>query len=110
MRKVVDEPPHDVVFAGGTERAPMSTTTSFHVAIQYGASSNALIFKVKTDNFRQRGANIGFLSAFPTEEECLFPPGTFLQPTGIVDEVTLTLPGKKEGARFTVIEVKPDID
>ena len=72
MRKVVDEPPHDVVFAGGTERAPMSTTTSFHVAIQYGASSNALIFKVKTDNFRQRGANIGFLSAFPTEEEWLF--------------------------------------
>ena len=47
----------------------------------------------------QRGASIQFLSAFPAEEEVLYPPLTFLKPTG--KTLTMTF-----GAReFTVVEV-----
>jgi len=89
---------------GGVECAPMSTTSDFKVAVQYGASRSSLIFKVATDGFRQRGADISFLSAFPGEKEFVYPPGTFLAPTGKQEEIDY------HGAKFTVIEVKPDID
>lgn len=80
----------------------MSTTTSLEVAVQYAAGAkSALIFKLRTDSFMQRGASIGFLSAFPTEEEVLYPPLTYLKPTG----KTRTVVGK--GRFFTVVEVVP---
>lgn len=67
---------------GGTELAPMSTTTKLEVAMQYSMAATSLFFKLRTDSFMQRGASIQFLSAFPAEEEVLFPPLTFLKPTG----------------------------
>ena len=36
-----------------------------------------------------RGADVGFLSCFPAEEESLFPPLTYLQPTGRTQMVTV---------------------
>ena len=85
--------------AGGTEIAPMSTTSSLEVALAYagaaaaataatgpatacGKGESVLLFKLRTDSFMARGASIRFLSAFPGEDEILFPPLTFLQPTG----------------------------
>ena len=54
---------------GGTELAPMSTTTSAAVALQYASGgSSMLLFKLRTENFMQRGASIGYLSAFPPAE------------------------------------------
>ena len=44
------------------------------------------------------GQRPAWLSAFPGERECLFPPLTFLSPTGRVQKV---------GETFTVIEVTP---
>lgn len=80
----------------------MSTTTSLEVAVQYAAGAqSSLIFKLRTDSFMQRGASIGFLSAFPAEEEVLYPPLTYLKPTG----KTRTVVGK--GRFFTVVEVVP---
>ena len=67
---------------GGTELAPMSTTADVMVALRYAASKRPLIFKLKTRGFQDRGADIGFLSAFPEESEFLFPPLTFCRPTG----------------------------
>ena len=84
---------------GGIERALMSTTTSLEVALRYTASETALLFKIRTDNFRQRGGSIKFLSCFPNESEILFPPLTYLQPTGQREEVRL------DGATFTIVEV-----
>ena len=52
------------------------------VALRYSASKQPLIFKLKTRGFQDRGADIGFLSAFPEESEFLFPPLTFCRPTG----------------------------
>jgi hypothetical protein len=47
---------------GGTEVAPMSTTTNLGVAVEYatesGRSGSALIFRIVTDNNLQRGARL----------------------------------------------------
>jgi hypothetical protein len=85
---------------GGTELAPMSTTTDIKTATEYSMSDNSLIFYIKTKNSMQRGADIQFLSAFPTEAEVLYPPLTYLQPTGKMQEVAVG------GRRFTVVEVE----
>ena len=55
--------------AGGTEVAPMSTTTDMRVAVRYGLSYGSLLFLLKVDNFLQYGAELGWLSAFPGEAE-----------------------------------------
>ena len=79
----------------------MSTTTKLEVAVQYSTAQTSLLFKLHTDSFMQRGASIQFLSAFPAEEEVLYPPLTFLKPTG----KSLSIPFK--GRMFTVVEVVP---
>ena len=95
----------DFLRRGGTEVAPMSTTTRLDVALRYAVApgmTKALIFKIRTDSFMQRGAAIQFLSAFPEEEEFLYPPLTFLKPSG-KPPVTMSL----EGRTFTIVEVMP---
>lgn len=57
---------------GGSEPAPMSTTHDPAVAIAYGSSSNALLFKIVAASFMNRGADLTFLSAFPEEREFLY--------------------------------------
>jgi hypothetical protein len=76
---------------GGTELAPMSTTTELKVALLYSQClEGSLLFKLRTNSFMARGASITFLSAFPTEEEVLFPPLTYLQPTRKQEEIKLS--------------------
>lgn len=60
-----------------------------------------LLFKLRTCGFIDRGADLAFLSAFPDEIEYLYPPLTYLLPTGREDTITV---GKVE---FSVIEVEP---
>ena len=86
---------------GGTELAPMSTTSSLKVAMEYSAGEKALLLRIKTKNFMTRGPSISFLSAFPLEQEFLYPPLTYLHPTG--DEQRLRV----DDATFTVIDVEP---
>ena len=86
---------------GGTEVAPMSTTTKLAVAVQYSTAKTSLLFKLRTDSFMQRGASIQFLSAFPAEEEVLYPPLTFLKPSGKMTTIPY------QGRMFTVVEVSP---
>ena len=38
---------------GGTEVAPMSTTTDISVAVHYGLSQGSLLFMIKVSNFMQ---------------------------------------------------------
>ena len=93
---------------GGSEAAPMSTSKSQNVACGYairnGKRKGALLMKIVTTNNLQRGADLSFLSMFPGEKETLYPPLTFVQPTGreqvvehgdfklTIIEVTTTLP------------------
>ena len=73
------------------------------IAVAYGASGCSLLFKVATTSFMDRGADLAWCSAFPGESECLFPPLTYLQPTGRREVVRLG----DGGAEFTVVEVAP---
>jgi len=59
---------------GGTEPAPMSTTSDLNIAVGYALSEYSLLFKVVADSFMQRGADISFLSCFPSEREYVYPP------------------------------------
>ena len=91
---------------GGTEVAPMSTTTDLAVAMRYScghgaATTSALLLKIATSSFMDRGADLAFLSCFPNESEVCYPPLTFLLPTGRSEQL------QASGVRFTVIEVTP---
>ena len=88
---------------GGTELAPMSTTTDIRVAAQYALSSESVLLRLKIDSVLARGADLQWLSAFPNEAEVLYPPLTFLQPTGRTQRISI------RGFNFHVIEVKPQI-
>ena len=76
---------------GGCELGFLSASTERAVAERYAARSHAatpcatshalLLLKLSAPDLPQhRGAVVGFLSAFPGESECLFPPGTYLRP------------------------------
>jgi len=94
--------PAEFMQKGGTELAPMSTTTDLATAMIYSASSSSVLLCLRTNHYMKRGADISFLSAFPAEKEFLFPPLTFLHPVNDAPEV-VTL-----GARtFFVIDVEP---
>ena len=54
------EMPDEFLELGGTELAPMSTTTSLDVAMQYCASKDALILRLNTASFMERGAHMRF--------------------------------------------------
>ena len=85
---------------GGTELGPLSTSTALGVAIDYSRSKRSLIFKIITQNKLQRGADLHWLSIFPSEKEVLWPPLTYLQPTGLTQEVEI------DGWHFTIVEVQ----
>ena len=97
------EMPDEFLSLGGTELAPMSTTTSLKVAMEYCASKSALILRLNTSSFMERGADISFLSAFPTEKEVLYPPLTFMRATGAKQTVTVG-----DGS-VTIMEVIPSM-
>ena len=92
---------------GGSEFAPMSTTTDPEVAVGYavrkGMTNGSLLMKLKTSNNMQRGAELTWLSVFPGEAETLFPPLTFLQPTG-KEQIM-----KHKGIKLTILEVTTTI-
>ena len=104
MRNV--EVPDEFSVDGGTEYAPMSTSSDLSVALAYSnKSEKRLLFKVATNGFIERGADLRFLSAFPNEAEFLYPPLTYLRPTKIRD--TICIGQGSEKVEYTVIEVEP---
>ena len=72
--------PLDFLRGGGTELAPMSTTPSLKTAVEYSQSDWPMLLRITSKNWGQRGADITSLSAFPTEQEMLFPPRSVLFP------------------------------
>ena len=91
---------------GGTEMAFMSTTTNISIAVSHAMSPDSLLFMVKVDSFMSIGADIDWLSTFPGEGEFLFPPLTYLKPTGRVAS-DISIKKGREVFNFTVVEVKP---
>ncbi len=69
-------------------------------------SRNSVLLKVVPPNFMSLRADLQWLSAFPGEAEMLFPPLTYLQPTGRTDRVdAVDCNGRR--VTFTVVEVEP---
>ena len=89
----------------------MSTTADLAIAVQYSLSKSSLLFRIVTNSFMQRGADLQFLSAFPGEAEYLYPPLTFLRPTGRVVEIGISnddVPGLGDAeVNYTVMELEP---
>lgn len=101
------EVPHSFLSLGGTERAPMSTTTRLDVAVQYALTNTklrtGLLMKLPTSSFMERGASLDFLSCFPLEAEVLFPPLTYLRPKASVQTLMV------RDVKFIVVEVSPKL-
>ena len=95
---------------GGTELAPMSTSTNLAIAADYSCNGakgeTALIMKLNIgkNDFMMYGAGLNWLSAFPGEDERLFPPLTYLKPTGRKQKEVV------EGISFTIVEVAPQLN
>ena len=110
--------------------APMSTSSSLQVALQYArGGQTALVFKLSCSNFMNSGCDLSILSAFPHEREyvptahtdllhsrrshtsrllCvpiarryLFPPLTYLEEP--VDSFEVDY----DGTKYVVLEVVP---
>ncbi len=56
-------------------------------------------------SFLAVGAELQWLSAFPGEAEMLYPPLTYLKPTGKMDTVSVERDGQQ--CCFTIVEVEP---
>ena len=93
---------------GGTELAFMSTTTSVEVAVRYSLSSHSLLFKIIPCDFMATGAGVQWLSAFPGEEEILYPPLAYLKPTGRTEDLLVE---RQDGQNvlYSVVEVEPSL-
>ena len=92
---------------GGTELAPMSTTTDVSVAISYAIKNDtrsALLFRFVTRNNLERGAEVQWLSMFPNESETLFPPLTFIQKTRSEGRVV-----QHDGVTVSVVELSTSL-
>ena len=90
---------------GGTEYGFMSTTTDLEVAVKYSFSKTSLLFKLVPSGPHEMGADLQWLSAFPSEKEILYPPLTHLQPAGDIETIKLEVQGIE--TTFTVVPVKP---
>ena len=102
----------DFEIHGGSEMAPMSTTPDPAIAIAYGQSSNALLFKITATSFMNRGADISYLSAFPEERELLYTPLTYLRPTGRKETIEIPIGAIYDDSpprTFTILEVEPQM-
>ena len=88
---------------GGTEFACCSTTSRLEVAAHYAcaAGEKALLFRIKSSTFMNMGVDISDFSAFPHEQECLYPPLTYLHPTGVTHRLV------RDDVEFDVVEVEP---
>ena len=64
---------------GGTELGCMSTSTSLEVVSGYAKSEQPLVMHIVSESFLSCGAEITWLSVYPTEAEALFPPLTYLK-------------------------------
>ena len=76
----------DFLRNGGTELAFMSATKDLNIAVRYSLSQHSLLFKITPSDFMSVGADLQWLSVFPDESEILYPPLTYMRPTGKADK------------------------
>jgi len=101
--------PENFLEYGGTERAPMSSSSDRDVALKFALSGDAvssLLLTIEADNFMCCGADLNFVSVFPVEAEFLYPPGMFLFPKSNVRQEEVRVPGTEQMKVVDVLEVQ----
>jgi len=101
--------PENFLEYGGTERAPMSSSSDRDVALKFAFSEDAvssLLLVIEADNFMCCGADVNFVSVFPVEAEFLYPPGMFLFPKSDVQKEEVRVPGTEQMKVVDVLEVR----
>ena len=74
---------NQLMHEGATELAPLSFTSDVGVAARFAQSRTALLLVVNArGSYLQRGVSLRFLSMLPQEDEFVYPPCTYLRPTG----------------------------
>ena len=68
-----------------------------------GSSRSSVLLRLLADSFITRGADISYLSAFPSESEYLYPPLAYLKPARTKPVVYQ----RGEKLKFVVIDVVP---
>ena len=66
----------------------------------FAGGSLPMVFRVVSKGPMDRGADVSFLSVYPSEEEYLYPPLTYLRATEIKIETVL-------GKKLLVVTVEP---
>jgi hypothetical protein len=96
----------EFLLTGGAELAPMSTTSEFAVAVQYGTCvEGSLLLKIVVELALNHGADLQWLSAFPGEAEVLYPPLTYLQSTKRHQVLTC----EENGITVDILELVPNM-
>lgn len=81
---------------GGAEKGVMSTSRDFETAANYASASKScrLFFRIKVSSPMDMGADVRWLSAYPTEREVIYPPLSFMRP--IFKQNLMTKEGHKD--------------
>jgi ankyrin repeat protein len=94
---------------GGTEFAPMSTTTDVRVAVGYAirktTTGGALLMRIVTKNNLERGMDLQWISMFPGESERLLAPLTFMNKPKRFQEIEINGVNDQK-VKLTVVEIE----
>ena len=71
-----------------------------------GKTSRGILLRLRPSNHLTSGAGIAMLSAFPQEEEILYPPLTYLQVTKVNEQEQIP---PNSGQLFVVVDAEPYI-
>jgi hypothetical protein len=90
--------------SGGSEYAPMSTSTDPSVAVGYAVrksqTDGALLMRIVTKNNLERGMDLSWISMFPGEAERLLPPLTLMNSPGKSQVIEV------DGFKLSVVEIQ----
>jgi hypothetical protein len=87
---------------GGVEMAPMSTTADLAIALKYSAvGKKSVLLRIRNTNFMDMAPTLRWISAFPHEEEHLYPPTTFLKPMYDMPEIL-----KIDDVEYAIVDVE----
>ncbi len=94
---------------GGTEFAPMSTTTDVRVAVGYAirktTTGGALLMRIVTKNNLERDMDLKWISMFPGESERLLAPLTFMNKPKRFQEIEANGVNDQK-VKLTVVEIE----
>ena len=100
---------NQLMHEGATELAPLSFTTNIGVAAGFAQSRTALLLLVNPNGpYLQQGVSLRFLSLIPQEDEIVYPPCTYLRPTGrtaLIELGDASVTGV-DGLRLEVVEME----